>query len=155
MGCEQSTSSISTSAAEKVSSDRSSINSLLFKDLEGNTIAISDFKGKRVLLHFWATWCKPCLEELPDLEQVKPFLEKENYQLLLVSEESLEEIIEFQKKKGFDFQFVRYEGALSDLKIYALPATFILNEKGEKVMEMSGKMDWDSELTIKELTELH
>ncbi|PZX53067.1 peroxiredoxin [Algoriphagus ratkowskyi] len=154
IGCKQSDSSATEKSDQTISSDSLQLNNIHFNDLNGNSIQLSDFEGKRVLLHFWATWCKPCIEEMPELERVRPLLEKENFQLLLVSEESAETIKAYEKKSNFDLEFLRYDGALSDLKIYALPATFVFNEKGEKVREISGKMNWDSEETITQLISL-
>lgn len=126
-----------------------------YEDLEGNPIQLSDYKGKKILLHFWATWCRPCIEEMPSLTRVQPLLEKENYLILLVSEESVDEIKAFQKRRDPGLTLLRYSEALSQLNIYALPTTYVLNEDGEKIKEISGRMDWDSEQTISELINLH
>lgn len=129
------------------SSDPGLINTTLgsqYIDLEGNQINLDDYRGKKVLLKFWASWCKPCVEEMPTLEQLKPFLEKENYVLLLVSEQSKEKIIEFKTRTKSQLDFMKYTGAFSELNIYALPTTFIFNEKGKKVKEIRGVSNWNS-----------
>lgn len=113
-------------------------------NLEGNEISLADFKEKKVLLNFWATWCRPCIEEMPSLERLKQVLEKENYVLLLVSEQSEKELKEFKTQTNFKLDFIRYTGAFSDLNVYALPTTFIFNEQGEKIAEITGASDWDS-----------
>lgn len=120
-------------------------------DLEGNEISLIDFKGKKVLLNFWATWCRPCVEEMPSLERLKQVLEKENYVLLLASEQSEKELREFKTKTNAKLNFIRYTGAFSELNIYALPTTFIFNEKGEKIAEITGASDWESPEIINKL----
>ncbi|MCK5441812.1 MAG: TlpA family protein disulfide reductase [Maribacter sp.] len=120
----------------------------LYVDLEGNPIALSDYKGKRILLNFWATWCRPCIEEMPALLKAQSRLEKEGYVFLLASDQSTETIKKFKAKKNFDFNFIKFTGSLAQLKIQALPTTFIYNEKGEKVDEITGGVEWDSQEII-------
>lgn len=153
-GCKKSESSTEDIQDQETLTESTAVNTLTFKDLEGNQVQLDDFNGKKVILHYWATWCKPCIEELPALARVEPKLEDENYVLLLVSEHSVDEIQAFKEKKNFDFEYIRYEGALSELNIYALPTTIIYNEKGDKVEELSGRMDWDSEQLFNQLTAL-
>ncbi|WP_291870865.1 TlpA disulfide reductase family protein [Maribacter sp.] len=123
----------------------------LYEDLNGNHILLTKYKGKRVLLNFWATWCKPCIEEMPALLRAKRILEKENYIFLLASDQSVEKIKTFKEEFNFEFNFIRFTGSFPQLKIYALPKTFIYNEKGEKVDEISGAVTWDSQEIINRL----
>lgn len=115
-----------------------------FEDLEGNPVDIKDYKGKKVFLNFWATWCKPCVNEMSSLQQSKHFLEKENYVVLLASNESIKEIKSFKTETGYKLNFIRYIGAFSELKIYALPTTLIFNENGEEVAKITGVQNWGS-----------
>ena len=115
-----------------------------YVDLEGNPVELSDYKGKRILLNFWATWCRPCIEEMPSLLKAQKILEKENYVFLLATDQSVKIINSFKARKGFEFTYIRYTGAFSDLGIKALPKTIIYNEEGDKVDEISGAIMWDS-----------
>lgn len=130
---------------EKVISDSG------YEDLEGNPVKLSDYKGKRILLNFWATWCRPCIEEMPSLLKAQEILENENYVFLLATDQSIDKIKSFKEKKGFEFTFIRYTGAFSDLGIKALPKTFIYSTKGTKVDEISGAIEWDSPEIIERL----
>ncbi|WP_223883352.1 MULTISPECIES: TlpA family protein disulfide reductase [Arenibacter] len=123
----------------------------IYVDLEGNPISLSDYQGKKILLNFWATWCRPCIAEMPSLLRAKEILEKENYQFLLVSDQSVKKITDFKERVDYDFNFIRTTAALSQLNIYALPTTFIYNEKGEKVEEITGAVEWDAETMITKL----
>ncbi len=123
----------------------------VFMDLEGNAVSLSDFKGKRILLNFWATWCKPCIQEMPSLMQAKPVLEKEGYVILLASEESLKTIQKFKQTVPYKFKYLRYTGGLVQFSVHALPTTFIFSESGEKVHEIIGATTWDSPEMIKKL----
>ena len=122
-----------------------------YEDLEGNPVALSDFKGKRILLNFWATWCRPCIEEMPSLLKAQEILQKENYVFLLATDQSVKIINSFKVKKGFEFTYLRYTGTFADLGIHALPKTFIYNKNGDKVDEISGAIAWDSPEIIEKL----
>ena len=126
----------------------------LYEDLDGNPIQLSDYKGNKLLLNFWATWCAPCIREMPALLKSQAILEKENYVFLLASDQSTTIIKKFKEQKNFDFKFIKFNGSLAELNIHALPTTFIYNEKGEKVEEIVGAMQWDSEETLDRLRNL-
>ena len=122
-----------------------------YEDLEGKPVALSDYSGKRILLNFWATWCRPCIEEMPSLLNAQEILQKENYVFLLASYQSVKIINAFKVKNGFEFTYVRYTGTFADLGIHALPKTFIYNKNGDKVDEISGAIAWDSPQIIEKL----
>ena len=73
-------------------------NTATYTDLEGNAVALSDFKGKRILLNFWATWCFPCLEEMPSMEKAQEVLASENYVFLFATTDELNKINSLKKK---------------------------------------------------------
>lgn len=122
-----------------------------YEDLAGNPVALSDYKGKKVLLNYWATWCRPCLEEMPSLLKAQTILSKENYVFLLASDQSVAIIKDFKAKKGYDFNFIKFNGSLAAEQINALPATFIYNEAGEKVETILGGVEWDGAEMIEKL----
>lgn len=123
----------------------------LYQDLEGNAIALSDYKGKKVFLNYWATWCAPCIEEMPDLLLLKDHLEKENFIFLLASDQSVKKIRDFKSDRGFDFQFIKFNGAYVEQKIHALPVTLVFNEVGEQVARFDGATSWNTPEIIEQL----
>lgn len=123
----------------------------LYTDLDGNMVFLSDFKGKKILLNFWATWCIPCLKEMPSMERAQEILQKENYIFLFATTDNIEKILEFKKNHNYPFQFLQYRKSLDKLDIYALPATFIYNSKGKLVKRFDGVNEWDSEELLNQL----
>ena len=120
-------------------------------DLNGESLDMSLFVGKKVLVNFWATWCAPCKKEMPDLSEAQKKLAKDNYIFLLISDESQAQISEFKKKTNYDFIFLKSTKSNTSLGIYALPTTFIYNEKGVKADEIIGAVEWNSKKMIDKL----
>ena len=108
-------------------------------------------KHSIVIVKFTATWCGPCIKEMPDLLEAQKILIKDNYVFLLVSDESQEQILEFKKQANYDFTFLKATKTNASLGVYALPTTYIYNEKGQKVDKIIGSVKWDSEEIIAKL----
>ena len=126
----------------------------MYFDLDGNDVKISDYKGKRVLVNFWATWCTPCLKEMPSMENAQEALKDENYVFLFATTDDIDKIKNFEKNNSYNFKFLKYNGTLDKLNIYALPATFIYNSKGEMVKRIDGVTEWDAEEMLAQLRDI-
>lgn len=108
-------------------------------DKQGNPVHFSDFKGKPVVLNFWASWCGPCKSEMPDFEQVYQEL-GDKVQFLMVNatdgyQETLESASSYVEGMGYTFP-VFYDtqlDAINTYGIYAFPTTFFINAQGELV----------------------
>lgn len=122
-----------------------------FENLDGSPVELSDYKGHRVLVNYWATWCRPCIEEMPSLLKAQAILGKEGYIFRLASDQSLEKIKAFDEKKKFDFVYLKFNGSLAEQQISALPATLIYNALGEQVDRIDGATDWESPEIIERL----
>ena len=127
------------------------IKTSLYIDLEGNTVKIQDFKGKRILLNFWATWCTPCLKEMPSMLKAQEILKDENYVFLFATTDNLDKINQFKKNNDYPFQYLQFKSTLDKLNIYALPATLIYNAEGSQVKRIDGATEWDSKEMLDQL----
>jgi thiol-disulfide isomerase/thioredoxin len=126
----------------------------IYVDLDNNEVDLSFFRGKKILINYWATWCGPCIQEMPSLLKAQELLKDENYIFLLVSDESMQKISTFKNRKKFNFTYLKSSVSLGSMGIYSLPTTYIFNEKGEKVNKIVGAVDWNSNRMIKKLKSL-
>ncbi|TDQ40312.1 peroxiredoxin family protein [Aureibacillus halotolerans] len=123
------------------------------KNADGETVRLSDYRGKPVLLNFWASWCEPCKEEMPVFQD---YYESENpsVQLLTVNatttERSKKDAVNFVRANGFTFPVVydTKSEVIPDYRAYYLPVTFMIDADGKLTYERRGP------LTEKMLTEL-
>lgn len=127
--------------------------SLQLFDLEGEPVAVGELKGKRVFLNFWATWCKPCLAEMPSIDRATLALADKNVIFIAASDEKPDKVKAFKEKNNYQFNIVSTKADLSTLGIYALPATFIFDENGNLVHKETGAREWDSPESIQLITE--
>lgn len=144
--------SCNTSEKKKIEAESSDLLKLTYlQDLEGNNIDISEYKGKKVLVNFWATWCGPCKKEMPDLLEAQEVLKDENYVFLLVSDESVDKITEFKNISGYGFNFLKSNKSFQNEGIYVLPTTFVYDVEGELAEKITGMVAWNSEEMINKL----
>ncbi|HBG1250580.1 TPA: redoxin family protein [Clostridioides difficile] len=135
------------------SNDEDRIKSIDFTltDQYGKTHKLSDYEGKVVFLNFWATWCPPCKEEMPYIEQLYKDYNKNNDDVVILGvaspnlgrEGSREHVVNFLKDQGYTFPVVLDEdGALAyQYGINAFPTTFIIDKEGYVTQYIPGAMD--------------
>lgn len=102
-------------------------------DLEGKKASLSDYKGKPLIINFWATWCIPCIKEMPDLEKLYKERKDEGLELLMINvKESKEVVKKYIEKGGFSFRVLldKNGDVLREYQVFGLPSTFFIDEKG-------------------------
>jgi thiol-disulfide isomerase/thioredoxin len=135
------------------SENQAVLSKIKVKDLKGNVIDLNQYKGKTVFINFWATWCGPCIKEMPSIERARKILKDREIEFLVASNESVEQIESFTKKKNLDLYFVQLEN-FEELNIPALPVTYIINSAGELVFSEAGYREWDQNSNIELLTKI-
>lgn len=140
-------------AKEKTNSEISSI-SAQFTDLDGAAFDLDHFKGRPVLVNYWATWCVPCLKEFPSFVALQDALRDDEMTFLFASPDKLDRIRAFKQDKGYDLEFLHLNLSLDKLEIYALPSTFIFSSNGELYKRIDGAMDWNTPEVIQMLKEV-
>ncbi|MCX6572960.1 MAG: TlpA disulfide reductase family protein [Candidatus Aminicenantes bacterium] len=118
------------------------------KDLEGNTLSLASYKGKVLVINFWATWCPPCRREIPDFIAVYKELKSEGLEILglSVDETTAPALLDWARKQGMNYPI-----ALATPEIVAayepgefIPATIIIDRKGQIRYRQSEMMDKDT-----------
>ena len=127
------------------------VDNIKLVDLDNNSIDLSKYQGKRIFLNFWATWCKPCIIEMPSIERAQQQLSEEDFVFLLASDETVGRINRFKATKDFDLEFVRVETPFPDLGILSLPTTLIIDAKGKIALNQIGALEWDAPQVIEKL----
>jgi len=141
----------SCSQGNKNQSGTNDINKVKLKDLNDKEIDSDQFRGKTVFINFWATWCKPCLQEMLSIESAQAKLKGENVVFLLASNEEVDQIESFIKKHDYTFQYVLLEN-MEELNIQALPTTYIFNSEGELKFSETGSRNWDDSTSLNLIT---
>ena len=133
----------------------SDIESLLLKtsfvDLNENNLDLSVYKKDKIVVSYWATWCAPCIKEMPGIKRAEEILEEYGYTFLLVSDETLDEISDFKNEWNFNFNFLKSTKSFETLGVYAMPTSYIFDENGKIVETIVGAVDWDSKEMIDKL----
>lgn len=124
------------------------------KTLEGETVRLSNYVGKKVILNFWATWCPPCKEEVPHMQKVYEEYKNQGVEILAVNvtnkDKGEEEVAQFVKEHGLTFEvLLDDEGFVgSTYQVLTLPTTYMIDTKGNMVDIIKGPMN---EALMKEL----
>lgn len=106
---------------------------VVLKAEDGSQVKLSDYRGKVVFLNFWATWCEPCIEEMPAMEMMKEKFKDRKFQMLAVSVDiNWETVNDFYKKYNLTIPAYLDPGhqVTSAFKVYKFPETFIINADG-------------------------
>ena len=123
-------------------------------DARNNPLDFTAFEGKVVFVNNWASWCPPCIAEMPTIQELKGKLKGENIVFVMVSfDDKPDKATAFMKRKGFDFD-VYFPGQNYPYPTASIPATFILNKKGEVVSQHVGMADYSSDELANELEKL-
>lgn len=116
------------------------------EDLSGETRSLSDFRGKTVLLHFWASWCEPCREEFPALKDLWRSLGGKDLVILAVAEDSVERVRPFVKEHGVEFPVLidQYGGVMRSYGVSVIPVSVVIDKDGMIRAVFVGPRDYSS-----------
>lgn len=128
------------------------LDSMKLTDMEGEPLNMQQFRGKVLFINFWATWCKPCILEMPSIANAQKVL-KENVVFILASPENAGETEAFRKENKYPFLYTRIEN-MESLGIQALPTTYIISSNGNLVFSEPGIRKWDDSSNIRMLQQI-
>ncbi len=125
-------------------------------DLSGKELNLSDYKGKVIFLNLWATWCPPCVAEMPSIQNLYDEIENnENIQLVVLSNEKISKVQPFIQNKEFTFPVFSSNYQLpKPFETESIPTTFIISKSGKIIVREIGASDWGSSHIIETLNKL-
>ncbi len=115
-------------------------------DSNGNQVDMEEFRGKVIFMNIWATWCPPCVAEMPGINKLYNNLEDENVVFLMLSvDQDFNKAKEFNRRKGFDFEIYRPAGNIPPMySTRSIPTTYIINAEGELVLTHMGMGEFNT-----------
>ena len=141
--------------SSKKTGEQSSIvaSQIKLTDLEGKEVDLTKFEGKIIFVNFWATWCRPCIQEMPSIAALQTQLAGKNIEFFFASDEEVDKIQKFMESRKMTLNFVRVENPES-LGMQALPTTFIFDGEGNMVHSEVGFRKWDEPATVEMVMKL-
>ncbi len=126
-------------------------------DAYGNPVVKNDFKGKITVINFWATWCPPCVKEIPSLNSLKKKMQGLPFELISINyAEDKKTILDFMKKVKVDFPvLLDQDGSFAKKwNVITYPSTFVIDTKGKIKYGVNAAIEWDSPEFIAKLKSL-
>ena len=121
---------------------------LSFTDVEGRATDFAAFRGRGLVVNFWATWCPPCVAEMPALDRLHALVSREGIEVLALSNDrgGRAQVEPFFQRTGLRHMAIWLDprGATGRaLNIRVLPTTLILDRRGQEVARLQGEAEWD------------
>jgi peroxiredoxin len=114
------------------------------EDMHGKTLHLSDYRGKWVLVNFWATWCPPCLDEIPELVSLHNAHQDKDLSVIGVAMDSgsSKKVADFAQAHGISYPVVMGNRKVTDQigAVEVLPVSYLYNPKGEQVSYQAGEV---------------
>lgn len=121
----------------------------MIRTLDDQEMAMTDFEGKVVFLNFWATWCPPCVAEMPSIQRLYNTLKDDEVAFVCISDEEGDTVRKFVEEKGFTFPVYTIDGELpEEFMRRGIPTTFILSKEGKIAFKHIGGARWDDHTSI-------
>jgi len=133
-----------------ISPEREELADFSFVDGDGKSRNLSDFKGKVLLVNFWATWCAPCRKEMPSIDRLQAELKSDKFQVLAIGQDlkGIEKVKKFLKSLKIEnlapFNDKTVKSGRS-AGVFGLPATLLIDKEGREIGRLVGPAEWDSE----------
>ena len=130
-----------------VYSEAKKLKNIEFKNNFNQIIKLNDYRGKLVILNFWATWCAPCREEMPHLDTLQSINKLENLKIfpINVGKEKIEKVEKFfleLKIKNLDIYFDDTVKLANLFSLRGIPTSIIINKNGEEFARIMGAVDF-------------
>ncbi|TDQ32655.1 TlpA family protein disulfide reductase [Zeaxanthinibacter enoshimensis] len=119
---------------------------LLLRDTSGKLLALEELQGKTVFLNLWATWCPPCIAEMPSIAGLYEEMGDEVVFILLSQDRNFRTAIDFMDRKGYEMPIYELAAPLPEqYQTGSIPSTFVIDKHGNLVMQHRGMADYNTE----------
>lgn len=118
---------------------------LNLKDEKGNIVPLSNLKGKVIFMNFWATWCPPCVAEMPAIDKLHQEMGDEVAFVMLSRDQSFEKAISYKKRKDYSLPIYTLASPLPAMyRSTALPTTYVIDAEGNLALTHKGMADYNT-----------
>jgi len=128
---------------------------LALPDMDGKIVDLARYRGKLVLVNFWATWCPPCRKEFPSLGRVRKLFKASEFEVLAVNVgEDTETVFSFAGAPDFPVLFDRDSAAMARWPVKGLPTTLVIDRQGRVALRAVGGREFDDPAIVAQIREL-
>jgi len=126
---------------------------IVFQDEKGSALTLASFRGRVVLLNFWATWCAPCRREMPSLDALEARFGGPDFMVLALSEDrgGVVDVRPFFDELGLEHLAIHVDKDMAlarAFRVVGLPATYIIDHEGRVLARLLGDAAWDSDAAM-------
>ena len=120
--------------------------SMDFINSKGEKVAMEELRGKVIFMNVWATWCPPCVAEMPGINKLYKDVDKENVAFIMLSvDQDFQKAIDYNKSKGYDFEVYKAAGRMPQMyNSQSIPTTFVIDSGGNLVLTHMGMGDYNT-----------
>ncbi|MEH6403563.1 MAG: TlpA disulfide reductase family protein [Sneathiella sp.] len=132
-----------------ISSEREALADFSFLGGDGKSRKLSDFRGKVLLVNFWATWCAPCRKEMPGIDRLQAEMKSDKFEVLAIGQDlkGIEKVKKFLKTLKIEHLDAFNDKTVKSGRsagVFGLPATLLIDAKGQEIGRLVGPAEWDS-----------
>ena len=119
---------------------------LKLRDAEGNTKSLEDFRGQVIFINMWATWCPPCIAEMPGIDKLHEEMGDEVAFVMLSLDRNFDKAKDFDKRKGYNLPIYTRAGKLPSMyQSAAIPTTYVIDAEGNLALTHKGMADYSDQ----------
>jgi len=113
---------------------------------KGEKVAMEELRGKVIFMNIWATWCPPCVAEMPGINKLYNDVDKNKVAFIMLSiDQDFQKAIDYNEKKGYDFDIYRLNGTIPQMySSQSIPTTYVIDARGNLVMTHLGMGDYNT-----------
>lgn len=129
----------------------------ILQDIQGKQHALSDYRGRILVVNFWASWCQPCRAEMPSLQRAADWLAQHDIPLIAIGVgETRKSVMQFLRDVPVRFSLLLDTDAnvMASWSVPALPTTFVIDQEGRIIFQAIGEREWDDPVVLDQIAAL-